>query len=312
VKSAARLILFFSITFILLLVASTSLLFFSRWIQNSIRIPEQGFAVGTEVFWALKKALSLTFYGTVLLSLSYSVRKDVGALGTLFILTLGGTLLTAGITEGLRGLSTSSASTALSKVMYKSPSLGEPGLIRTYTNESGSTIRAVLSRGGQGRGSLIALEGTQALRTIDFPAPGTVEWENPFERLSIGTLRNLEGELFLSSDRFFRRADQGWLSLLIFAGTLSLFLASFQFVLRLTSWPLANLFLGALLFRFLVLLEQGVYSEEAIQFLGALSQGLLPENLTAPVVLLALAVLVNTYTLLLYLSQDRRRAHGKR
>jgi hypothetical protein len=312
VKSLARLILFFSITFILLLLISGILLFFSRWIQNSLRIPEQSLAVGTELFWAFKKALSFTLYTTILLSLSYSVRKSVGALPALFILTLGGTLLSAGLTEGLKNLSAPPTSATLSSMVYKSRALGGSGLIRAYTTESGSTIQAVLNGSGEERGSLIAMEGTNALHKIDFPAPGTVVWKNPFDQGSIDTLRNLEGELFLSSDLFFHRADQGWLSLLIFAGTLSLFLASFQFVLRLTAWPLANLFLGALLFRFLVLLEQGIYSEEATGFIGILSQGLLPESLMAPAALLALTVLLNTYTLLLYLSRDRRTSHGKR
>lgn len=310
-KSVARLILFFSITFILLLLVSGTLLFFSQWIQNSFRVPVQGFAAGNELFWALKKALSFTLHGTLLLSLSYSVRKSVGALPTLLILTLGGTLLTAGITEGLRTLSASPASAALLSMAYTPRTLGESGLIRAYTTESGSTIQAVLSGAGEAGGNLIAMEGTNTLRRIDFPAPGTVVWKNPFDRGSIGVSRTLEGELFLSSDRFFHRADQGWLSILMVAGTLSLFLASFQFILRLTAWPLANLFLGALLFRFLVLLEQGIYSEEATQFMGALSRFLLPESLMAPVALLALAVLLNTYTLLLYLSQDRRSSHGK-
>jgi len=87
-------------------------------------------------------------------------------------------------------------------MVYKGRALGESGLIRAYTTESGSTIQAVLGENGEERGSLIVMEGTNALRKIDFPTPGTVVWKNPFDQDSIGALRSLEAELFLSSDRF--------------------------------------------------------------------------------------------------------------
>lgn len=298
--------------FILLLLVSGTVLFFSRWIQNSLSLPPQSFAVGIEIFRALQRALSFTLYGTVLVSLSYSVRKNVGALPTLIVITLSGTLLSGGITEGLKTISASPVSATMAKLLYQPKALGEPGLIRAYTTESGVTVQAVLGDSGIPQGSVIVMEGTKALRKIDFPAPGTVVWKNPFEQGTLGTIRTLEEELFLSSDRLFRRADQGWLDILVFALTLSFFLASFQFVLRLTAWPLANLFLGALLFRFLVFFEQAIYSEEGTQFIGVLSQGLLPESMVTPVALVALGSLLNIYSLLLYLAQDRRSSHGKR
>ncbi len=268
--------------------------------------------MGIEFYGALKRALSFTLYGTVLISLSYSVRKTVGALPTLIVITLSGTLLSGGITEGLKTISASPVSATMAKLLYQPKALGEPGLIRAYTTESGVTVQAVLGDSGIAQGSAIVMEGTKALRKVDFPAPGTVVWKNPFEQGTIGTIRTLEEELFLSSDRLFRRADQGWLDILVFALTLSFFLASFQFVFRLTAWPLANLFLGALIFRFLVFFEQAIYSEEATQFIGVLSQGFLPESMVTPAALVALGILLNIYSLLLYLAQDRRSSHGKR
>jgi hypothetical protein len=239
------------------------------------------------------KAIPAALYITILLSLSYTVRyKMPAALSIIgiFVLASG---FTVGLTLGIA---------CLDKVNLPPPAFsairGEPGII--------------LSRGDT---SMILLKGTGAPggpRIAVIPGQPLIYQETPLgpdnTALSLPSLPFRTGDTWfissiaidfdLVSREFKDRLGQSLLWFCIYAGGLIFFLSSLRFLLELSQWPLANLFLGALAFRGILALETFLDTPEIEEFLRSfLGEKLLGPVLT-PLVFCVLGTLVVVYMLL--------------
>jgi hypothetical protein len=127
----------------------------------------------------------------------------------------------------------------------------------------------------------------------------------PFRNDVPWLLESAAADFSLSGERLERRLEEGLVPFLIHAVPLFLLLGSLFFILRFSSWPLANLFLGALAFRGILAAETFVNSAEVQDALGAFLENRFPLSLTVPLLFTVSAFLVNLYTFLVFLAGKR-------
>jgi hypothetical protein len=109
----------------------------------------------------------------------------------------------------------------------------------------------------------------------------------------------------LTSREFDDKLREGIIPFAIYAGALIFLLASLRFLLDLSSWPLANLFLGALAFRGILALGTFLSTKEVNTLLVSFIGKRLPPAFITPLAFCALGVLVILYTLLVHLARGK-------
>jgi hypothetical protein len=301
VKNLARLALFFSVCFaaLFLLAAGVRFLFLRlEWVRTLPQHPE---IVLDELIAACRWALSLTIYSALLLSMSYAVREHVFAPAAalcLFVLSLG---FCFGITLALEQWG--NVPQARSSVQ----ALGGPGLI--LTNDIGPSETAiVLLRGPAEPDSprVAAIPGRPLLYQAEPAGPGAFSLPPvPFKDDSPWFLKSLAIDLRLSAGELRRRFEEGLPAFLMYAGTLIFFLCSLGFILKLSAWPLANLFLACLAFRGVLALEIFFNSPEIQDAFDSFFKSRLPLAWVVPLIFCALGILVYLYSFLTYLAHRR-------
>jgi hypothetical protein len=118
----------------------------------------------------------------------------------------------------------------------------------------------------------------------------------------------------LAAEQFETRLDAGLIPFAIYAGALIFLLVSLRFVMDLSSWPLANFFSGALVFRgilaFQTFIDSPVIQDSFLTFVDGRIEG----SFLSPIIFTGLAVLILIYTLLVNLARSAasHREHRKR
>ncbi|AEJ18396.1 hypothetical protein Spica_0228 [Gracilinema caldarium DSM 7334] len=106
---------------------------------------------------------------------------------------------------------------------------------------------------------------------------------------------------------------QGYISFALFVVLLLYFVSSLGPVLSISGWPLANLLLGFLLARFSLWIQNFLFLEPVVQIITTFINPILQEpfhRYTALFPLVVLGTFIHIFALLLYLSKDRKQAHG--
>jgi hypothetical protein len=99
----------------------------------------------------------------------------------------------------------------------------------------------------------------------------------------------------------------GLLPFIVYLGSLCLLLVSFYQIFELTAWPLANMFLGAAIFRGLLTLETFIDSDAIQGFIYYFLGRLIPRSIISPVIFTLLGALILLYTVLINAGKGRRR-----
>ncbi|MDR1587413.1 MAG: hypothetical protein LBS57_08165 [Treponema sp.] len=298
-KNLARLVLFFSLSFAVLFLASTGLRFLAirgNWIRALPQGPE---TMLSELIMAACWALSLGIYGSLLLSLSYAAGKRIFA--PLAVISL--IILSLGFSFGL--------STALKRMDNVPPArnitkpLGEAGMILTRND-----ISIVLLRGPEeARGPrVVAIPGRPIFYQADPAGPNNTVLSLPpipFRDESPWFLKSIALDINLSAGQLQSYYKQGLVPFLIYAGALIFFLNSLGFILKLSVWPLANLFVGCLAFRGVLALEIFLNSPEIQDMFESFLGKRFPLSLTVPLIFCAFGTLVYLYSVLVYLARRR-------
>jgi len=111
-------------------------------------------------------------------------------------------------------------------------------------------------------------------------------------------IRSMEIDFNLSAEEIKSRMAENYLSFAVYVFSLILLLGSLRFLLDLSQWPLANLFLGALVFRMILAAETFLNTREINSLIGSFLTIKVPSMMITPLVFSAAAVLVMIYTLL--------------
>jgi len=128
----------------------------------------------------------------------------------------------------------------------------------------------------------------------------------PFRDDTPWFVRSMAIDFSLSAAELRGRLEDSLLSFAAYAFSLILLLASLRFLVGLSKWPLANLFLGALVFRLIVALETFLNAREINALIDSFLAKRLPSQLITPAVFCVLALLLIFYTLLVRVARPRR------
>jgi hypothetical protein len=309
VKNLARLALFFSLNFALLFLFSAALRYLHLGIEGVRLLPLRPRAILLDGLSAARWALPLGCYCSLLSGLSYAARLNAGLLGRrrkrlsapaamacLFVLALA---FSGGISLGMERLGNMVPAQDISRP------LGGPGLLLTQ----GDTSVVLLREPGEVRGPRVAAIPGRPLLYQEQPrgpnntVPGLPPV--PFRNETPWFLRSLAIDLSLTGRQFEARLHEGFFPFLIYAGALVFLLVSLGFILKLSNWPLANLFLACLAFRGILAAETFLNSPEIQALLaGFLGDRFpLPLSWTVPLIFCFFGVLVNLYTFLVFLAK---------
>jgi hypothetical protein len=132
----------------------------------------------------------------------------------------------------------------------------------------------------------------------------------PFRDQPVNFITNLRIDLGLVAEQFDSRLKDGLIPFAAYAAALLFLLVSLRVILNLSVWPLANLFLGALVFRAVLALETFLDSPETLSFIALFLGKWIAPVFTGPLVLSALGLLIMLYSALAALAGGRRRRDG--
>jgi hypothetical protein len=297
-KSIARLSLFFSACFIIFFFFSSFIRVLAQWVGLArflVNPPEiQDFAS------LLMEALIPALFISILLSLSYAARRRI--LFPVSMLCL--LVLAFGLALGF--------SMAISRVKGVIPPVphevirGEPGLILSRSD----TAMVLLKTPQDARGPRVVSLPNQALLYQELPlGPGNSILSLPalaFRDEMTWILNSLLIDFSLTARQFTLILGMGILPFSFYLFALIFFLVSLRFILELGSWPLANIFLGALVFRGILALGTLLDSPEITGFLASSLGGRFPQSLITPLIFVTLGLFVLIYTILAHFARGRR------
>jgi hypothetical protein len=300
-KNLARLALFFSVCFIVVFATSVLLNILSLWIEAVKVVPFRQGASG-EFIASSSKAIPIALYITILFCLSYTARwKMPVSLSILWVFVLSAAF-TLGFTLGIERLKDVHLAPPAFKVVR-----GEPGLILSRSD----TAMVLLKESAVTNGPrVVAIPGRPLIYQETPLGPNNTALSLPslpFNTDSPWFITSLILDFDLVSREFAGRLKESLLAFCIYAGALVFFLTSLRFLLELSQWPLANLFLGALAFRGILALQTFLDTPEMTGFLGSFLENRLPNTLLTPMIFCALGVLVILYTLLVHIARGKGR-----
>jgi hypothetical protein len=280
--------------------------FLRVWIDAARRIPAGSFLPLTELLAAAHRALPCALYIAVLLALSYSARRDIPIPLSIPCVLVLAALFTIAAALGLRQAENVGAPSAVESL----PTLGRAGLILSR----GNTVMVLLENPAEGRGSRVVSLDSRPLIYQENPAgPNNSVPELPPVSFGNGQapfLVDLAADFFLSARQFELRLGRGLVPFGLYVVSLSLLLVSLRFLFGFSSWPLANIFLGALVFRGILAFESFLNGAEIQDFIGLFLGKWMPPELISPGIFCALGLLILLYTILVSLTRERRGRNG--
>jgi hypothetical protein len=296
-NNIARLALFFSIFFILSFALAGAFECVRLVLDAATTIPAGPPVKTGQFIGALQKIFPLILYGAILMGLSYSARRRIApsaAILSVFILAAG---VAGGLSLGLRNLKTGGMN---APVGGPAKTLGGPGLILSRWD----VAVALLGDPGAGESSRVVSIPGRPLIYQETPS-GPANAAAPFRNGDSPLTRGLLVDSALAAEQFEDRLNRGLLPFALYGGALILLLSSLRFVLDLSSWPLANLFCGALAFRGILALQTFIDSRSVQAFIIAFFDQRLEGSLISPIIFAGLALLILLYTFLVGLARGR-------
>jgi len=304
VKGVARLILFTSIFFTFILLTASAVTILQLWIRAAQIIPPAPFALLPELLAAVRQVIPFAMYITILFSLSYSSRRNIPALVSTLLLTL----LVGGFVTGLgEGLDHLERSLGLTESTSAQTQL-RTGQMRPYLE--GSAILVGMDAGPDLDWVISQPGRPLSVRRMDASMAADLS-DTTLQRSVPSGVQALTAELSTYAEQFRSRRESGRLPYIAYVFSLAFFLASFRFVLQITKWPLADLFLGTILFRWLVALDLFAGSPEVTGLIAELSHPIVPRAYALPFGLAVLAFLLNIFMVLNFLARDQSRDRSK-
>jgi hypothetical protein len=303
-KNFARLALFFSICFAVTFLLSGLLRFLALWIEAAREVPLEGEQSGGFIA-AMGEALAMTVYITILLTLSYTARRNMSKPFSITAVVILAAAFTLGTSLGVRQLQ--KFEFALNAVP---PIRARPGLILSR----GDTSMVLLSDSSVTGGPRVASFPDRPLlyqetpRGPDNTAPALPDL--PFNTGTAWVIQSMLIDFRLSASELASRLDQGLFSFALYGGALIALLSSLRFLLELSNWPLANLFLGAIAFRGILALEIFLNARETGVLISSFFGNRLPVSLITPLTFCALTILIVLYTFLASLARGKRGGDG--
>ena len=286
-------------TFVITFAAVTGIKFVSLrvdWAKILPPLPETSLSL---LISAAHWALSLTVFSTIVIALNYAVRRNCFAVMALVCTITLSFLFSFGI------------STALEQWKLVPPaqsagiSLGGKGLILSNAIDSSETAVILLNGADEPHGPRVVAIPGQPLAYQKSAAENFELPRVPFGNDTPWFLNNLAIDIRLNAEMFQKRYSQGFFSYLFYVGALIFLLCSLGYLFKFSVWPLANLFIAALVFGGVLSLNTFVNSAEMQEIISTFLNGKLPADSALPLVYIAFGLLINLYSLLVYAAKRR-------
>jgi hypothetical protein len=299
VRNFAKLTLLFSINFLIIFLAATGLRFLALQVDWAKNLPPKPETALTLVITAAYWALSFTLFSSVLFSLCYAGRRKYSYIMTVISVMSLSLLFCLGISVALENWK------SVPPVQSNGIQLGNKGLILSNSLNRNETAVVLLNGAADPNGPRVTaipgqplLFNEAALGRFDLPPV-------PFGNDTPWFLKSLSIDIRLNAEMFQKKFDEGLNSWLIFAFSLIFLLCSFGYVIKMSVWPLANLFIGILAFRGILLLGSFISSPEMMDVMDSFLKGKIPVSLAIPCVFLAIGALLHLYSGLVLIVKGR-------
>jgi hypothetical protein len=313
-KKLARFVIFFSLSFVLLLIFSVIFRFFAFWIESVRAVSNIMDAERAALITLIRRALPETLFLSILFSLSYSVRNKIPALLSIILLFVLSGSFTLGFFMGLEKIEAMDLPIFSNFPLTAENLALKPGIILS-TRDMGMILlkeNPGLFGSSSGTAGRTAFSGFP--RVISFPESALIYQEVPISRdttffnLPLGEntpwfFQSMLIDLNMTARELDSRYKEGLASFFLHGFSLILLLVSLRFLFGLSSWPLANLFFGAIAFRGVLSLEIFLITPETEAIITAFLGNSIDGFLIRPLVFLSLSALVILYTLLAFLAR---------
>ena len=297
-RKSARLIIFYSLFFIILFILSCLLRFLGFWI-DSVRIFSNNLEQGGILIESIKLALLPAVFLTILFSLSYAARKEISVLASILLITILSVVFYTGFFFGIERLK------AYDPVLNMPESISKrAGFILTQLDTDLIFLREQTNTPGFPR--IISFPEQPLLYQEEALGPNYSVFSLDIGAKNAWFLESILIDINLSSRDLESRFGEELISFLIFCFSLFFLLSSLRFLFDFSAWPLANLFLAALIFRLILSLNVFLNTSDVKIFLDAFVDGRLQENFIIPAVFCILSIVILLYTFLSFLARLSR------
>jgi hypothetical protein len=249
----------------------------------------------TAAHWALSFAL----FSTILFSLSYSGRRQYSAL--MSVLTIMGLSLIFSFCFSMTLDNWKSVPPALASGVP----LGNKGLILSNSINRNETAVVLLNGSVDPFGPrVIAIPGEPlvfhetAAGSFDLPPI-------PFGDDTPWFLNSISIDVRLNAEMFQKKFNEGFFSFFIYAGSLIFLLCSLGYAIKISVWPVANLFLGTLAFCAILALSTFINTPETQEIMDSFLRGTINVARSVPLIFLGLGVLLHLYSFLIFIVRRR-------
>ncbi|GHV88663.1 hypothetical protein AGMMS50267_10230 [Spirochaetia bacterium] len=291
-------------SFIIALLIAALVRYLTVWIECVRMIPARTLEPLNAWVLVFRQAIPIALYCSLLLTLSYSSRRHIPIPMTIVCLFLLSVLFSLGLSLALR------RSVALESPVTAAPAatLGEPGLILN----TGDTTLVVLGDPAEaGSPRVVSIPGRPLFYQRAPTEPqNAVLPSTPFHTEESAVMSGMFVDFSLVAEQFASRLREGLIPFCLYLGGLCLFLASCRFVFDVTSWPLANIFLGALVFRGILIFETFLDSGETQVFITFFLD-MVPQDKISPAVYCALGLIISLNTILINAARRRGGRRGE-
>jgi hypothetical protein len=291
-KTIAKLTIFFSLIFVMFFLTAILLGSISSWI-NLARVISEEPRAGSSLAESAWMAVSTALYFAILFSLNYSAMRKIHVplaficISTLALIFVTGISLGANRMENL-----GSVFLPVSQVQ------AEPGLMLSR----GDNVIVLLKESSEIRGPrLVSIPGQPFIYQEIPLGPNNTILSLPDLPLGAAThwlIRSVEIDFSLSAGMLKTLFNENFLFFLAYALALIMLLSSLRFILELSHWPLANIFIGALVFRLILSLEIFINSREINVLISSFLAERVHSSLITPLIFAGLSILILLYTLL--------------
>ncbi|MDR2444569.1 MAG: hypothetical protein LBD44_01335 [Spirochaetaceae bacterium] len=307
-KNYARFLIFFGLCFIILFITAVGIAFLHVWVDAVRHVPVKSSIMLNEIVESGCWALPFALYLTIVFSVNEGRRHKV-AWPLIFVsaVALAG-VFTFGISKGLSNAGVMPApplATNHITLGRQGLLLSRPGVVITLldrpSNAAGSRVVAVKDRELIYQKVPVGADG----KIIGLPPI-------PFHDASGWLSYLIISDLSVSGRFIAARFNEGLIPYFAWTLALIVLLVSLGLVFELTRWPLANIFLGLLIFRGVLAFEVFLNSDKIMEYLLEFTRGAIPDALITPAIFVALSVLVLVYSFLIFLSRATTGADTKR
>jgi hypothetical protein len=300
-KKLARFVIFFSLTFVTLFIILCLFRFLSFWV-DSVQVISQNTERAEALITAARTALPAALFITILLTLSFFSKLKIPALAGIFMIVL------------LSGVFYLCFTLVIERTRAFDPVLEIPDSLNRRTG----TILSQMDTDIIFLGSEREYDRASGFpRVISFPeqpllyqetalGSGNTVFSLEFDNSPPWFIQSIFIDFMIITREIEYRFNENLFSFLLYGLAFFFLLACFGFLFNSSSWPLANLFISALVFRFILSFAVFLTARDVNTFLVSFVNSRIPDFLITPIIFCIIGTLVILFVFLTFLTRQIR------